>query len=80
MDHGGGRGGHTIVRQLHQHPWHYDISEFIATMITRQSDRVRRFDYFQGIRSPEGENFGAVEKVIDDDRSRIRASTFSPAT
>ncbi|MGM0856752.1 MAG: HalD/BesD family halogenase [Pseudomonadota bacterium] len=61
-----------------QHPWHYDTNEFIVTMMTRQSHGGGRFEYAPGIRSPEGENFDEVEKVIDGGRSRLKALDLQP--
>lgn len=37
-----------------------------------------RFEYAPGIRSPEGENFDEVEKVLDGDRSRLKALDLQP--
>lgn len=61
-----------------EQPWHYDTNEFIVTMMTRQSDAGGRFEYAAGIRSPEGENFEGVEKVLDGDRSRLTAIDLKP--
>ncbi|WP_290794557.1 hypothetical protein [Halomonas sp.] len=68
----------NVLREGCQHPWHYDTNEFIVTMMTRQSHRGGRFEYAPGIRSPEGENFEAVEKVIDGDRSRLKSLDLQP--
>ncbi|SDN51284.1 HalD/BesD family halogenase [Vreelandella arcis] len=68
----------NVLREGCQHPWHYDTNEFIVTMMTRQSHAGGRFEYAPGIRSPEGENFAEVEKVIDGDRSRLKALDLQP--
>ncbi|AVV35174.1 hypothetical protein C8233_17420 [Halomonas sp. SF2003] len=68
----------NVLRDGCQHPWHYDTNEFIVTMMTRQSDAGGRFEYAAGIRSPEGENFEGVEKVLDGDRSRLTAIDLKP--
>ncbi|CAM3890003.1 hypothetical protein VRRI112168_05195 [Vreelandella rituensis] len=68
----------NVLREGCQHPWHYDTNEFIVTMMTRQSHGGGRFEYAPGIRSPEGENFDEVEKVIDGDRSRLKALDLQP--
>ncbi|MFC4973431.1 hypothetical protein ACFPTY_02955 [Halomonas beimenensis] len=68
----------NVLREGCQHPWHYDTNEFIVTMMTRQSHGGGRFEYAPGIRSPEGENFEEVEKVIDGDRSRLKSLDLQP--
>ncbi|MDN3526254.1 hypothetical protein QWY79_13365 [Halomonas sabkhae] len=68
----------NVLREGCQHPWHYDTNEFIVTMMTRQSHGGGRFEYAPGIRSPEGENFAEVEKVIDGDRSRLKSLDLQP--
>ena len=68
----------NVLREGCQHPWHYDTNEFIVTMMTRQSHAGGRFEYAPGIRNPEGENFAEVEKVIDGDRSRLKALDLQP--
>ncbi|QFU01817.1 hypothetical protein FIU83_09210 [Halomonas sp. THAF5a] len=68
----------NVLREGCQHPWHYDTNEFIVTMMTRQSHGGGRFEYAPGIRSPEGENFDEVERVIDGDRSRLKSLDLQP--
>lgn len=68
----------NVLREGCQHPWHYDTNEFIVTMMTRQAHGGGRFEYVPGIRSPEGENFDAVENVIDGDRTHIKALDLQP--
>lgn len=68
----------NVLREGCQHPWHYDTNEFIVTMMTRQSHGGGRFEYVPGIRSPEGENFAAVEKVIDGDHASVKSLELQP--
>ncbi|TGG93328.1 hypothetical protein E4656_09745 [Natronospirillum operosum] len=68
----------NVLREGCQHPWHYDTNEFIVTMMTRQSEGGGRFEYAPGIRSPEGENFSAVEKVLDGDHTSVRKIDLQP--
>ncbi|MCG6659221.1 hypothetical protein HOP52_15790 [Halomonas campisalis] len=68
----------NVLREGCQHPWHYDTNEFIVTMMTRQSHGGGRFEYAPGIRSPEGENFAEVEKVLDGDRTRLKSLDLQP--
>jgi hypothetical protein len=68
----------NVLREGCQHPWHYDTNEFIVTMMTKQAKGGGRFEYSPGIRSPEGENFDEVERVIDGDRSTIKSLDLQP--
>lgn len=68
----------NVLREGCQHPWHFDTNEFIVTLMTRQSHAGGCFEYAPGIRSTEGENFDAVERVINGDRSRLKSLDLSP--
>ncbi|SHE86949.1 hypothetical protein SAMN02745148_01273 [Modicisalibacter ilicicola DSM 19980] len=68
----------NVLREGCQHPWHYDTNEFIVTMMTRQSHGGGRFEYCPGIRSPEGENFEEVQKILDGDRSGLKSLDLQP--
>lgn len=63
----------NVLREGCQHPWHYDTNEFIVTMLTRQPRAGGRFEYAPAIRSPESENFEAVQAVLDGDRARVKS-------
>lgn len=68
----------NVLREGCQHPWHYDTNEFIVTMMTKQSQGGGRFEYAPGIRSPEGENYSDVERVIDGDLSSVKSLDLQP--
>lgn len=68
----------NVLREGCQHPWHYDTNEFIVTMMTKQSDQGGEFQYSPGIRNPDGENYDAVESVLDGDRSQVKSLTLEP--
>ncbi|MAM56576.1 MAG: hypothetical protein CMN25_04515 [Salinicola sp.] len=63
----------NVLREGCQHPWHYDTNEFIVTLMTRKPQAGGRFEYVPGIRSPEGENFEAVEAVLDGDTRELKS-------
>ncbi len=68
----------NVLREGCQHPWHYDTNEFIVTMMTRQSEAGGRFEYSPGIRSPGGENFEGVQRVLDGDDHNVRKLDLQP--
>ncbi len=62
-----------------EQPWHYDTNEFIVSMMTQQPDAGGDFEYCPNIRSPEGENYGDVGRVVrGETRAPIRAITLRP--
>lgn len=63
----------NVLREGCQHPWHYDTNEFIVTMLTQRPGAGGNFEYAPGIRSPDSENFEAVQAVLDGDRSRVKS-------
>lgn len=63
----------NVLREGCQHPWHYDTNEFIVTMLARQPRAGGRFEYAPALRSPESENFEAVQAVLDGDRARVKS-------
>ncbi|WP_251978456.1 HalD/BesD family halogenase [Salinicola avicenniae] len=63
----------NVLREGCQHPWHYDTNEFIVTLLTRKPEDGGRFEYAPGIRSPEGENYDGVERVLDGESQGLKS-------
>lgn len=62
-----------------EQPWHYDTNEFIVSMMTQQPEAGGDFEYCPNIRSPQGENYGAVGSVVrGETRAPINAITLQP--
>ncbi|WP_443984305.1 HalD/BesD family halogenase [Burkholderia contaminans] len=62
-----------------EQPWHYDTNEFIVSMMTQQPTAGGDFEYCPNIRSPEGENYGAVGAVVrGETRAPISVITLQP--
>lgn len=62
-----------------QQPWHYDTNEFIVSMMTQRAEHGGDFEYCPNIRSPEGENYDGVGKVLrNEDRSVVKVLTLRP--
>lgn len=51
--------------------WHFDSNEVNITLLLQAPEGGGEFEYVPLIRSPEDENFEAVKRVLDGDRSRI---------
>ncbi|MET3822049.1 MULTISPECIES: hypothetical protein [Burkholderia] len=62
-----------------EQPWHYDTNEFIVSMMTQQPAAGGDFEYCPGIRSPEGENYNEVGRVVrGETRAPVRVITLRP--
>ncbi|WP_341316092.1 hypothetical protein WN982_32315 [Paraburkholderia sp. IMGN_8] len=62
-----------------EQPWHYDTNEFIVSMMTQQPEAGGDFEYCPNIRSPEGENYGDVGRVVrGETRAPINVITLQP--
>jgi hypothetical protein len=68
----------NVLRPGCQHPWHYDTNEFIVSLMTRQPDGGGTFEYCPSIRTPEGENYEDVSKVLHGDRAPVRSLDLEP--
>ncbi|HSK38868.1 MAG TPA: hypothetical protein VK943_03790 [Arenibaculum sp.] len=68
----------NVLRPGCQHPWHYDTNEFIVSVMTQEPEDGGLFEYCPGIRSPEGENFDAVGRVLAGDRGPVRSLKLEP--
>jgi hypothetical protein len=51
--------------------WHFDTNEVNITLLLQAPEAGGEFEYVPLIRSPENENFDAVKRVLDGDRSKV---------
>lgn len=62
-----------------QQPWHYDTNEFIVTMMTQKPEIGGAFEYSPMIRTPEGENYEGVARVLrEEDRETVSILDLKP--
>jgi hypothetical protein len=62
-----------------EQPWHYDTNEFIVSMMTQQPTAGGDFEYCPNIRSPQGENYEGVGRVVrGETREAINVITLRP--
>jgi hypothetical protein len=60
--------------------WHFDNSEFAVTLMLQESLDGGEFEYVPAIRTPEDENFAAVQAVLRGARDRVRSLHAAPGT
>ena len=59
-------------------PWHFDSCEFTLSLMIQKPEKGGKFEYCPFIREPGNENFDAVKKVLDGDRTRVRQLKLEP--
>ncbi|MBE1284194.1 MAG: hypothetical protein GJ676_12860 [Rhodobacteraceae bacterium] len=58
--------------------WHFDNNEFTVSFGLKQTEEGGAFEYVPNLRSREDENYGAVQAVLDGDRSKLRSLKLRP--
>ncbi|WP_343563640.1 HalD/BesD family halogenase [Kiloniella sp. b19] len=59
-------------------PWHFDNNEFTISLGLTQSPGGGAFEYVPNLRTSEDENYDAVQRVLDGDRSHLRSLVLKP--
>jgi alkylated DNA repair dioxygenase AlkB len=60
--------------------WHFDNSEFAVTLMLQESLEGGEFDYVPAIRTPDDENFAAVQAVLHGAGEPVRSLPAAPGT
>jgi len=68
----------NVLRPGCQHPWHFDTTAFVVSLLTREPEGGGVFEYCPGIRSPEHENFAEVGAVLRGESDRPRRLVLRP--
>ena len=58
--------------------WHFDNNEFTVSFGLKQTEEGGDFEYVPNLRSREDENYDAVQRVLDGDRSDLRSLKLRP--
>ncbi len=58
--------------------WHFDNNEFTISFGLKQTDEGGEFEYVPNLRSRDDENYDAVQKVLDGDRTNLRSLKLRP--
>ncbi|MDN5790490.1 MAG: hypothetical protein L0H25_06440 [Micrococcales bacterium] len=70
----------TTFRPGDELGWHFDRSEFSMTVMYQQADKGGDFEYVPGLRSETDENYEAVQRVLEGDRTGIKILPSAPGT
>ena len=53
--------------------WHFDAGDMVTTLLLQEPDAGGLFEYVPGIRSDADENFDAVSRILDGDRTGVHS-------
>lgn len=60
------------------HPWHFDNTDFVVSLMTQRPEAGGTFEYCPGLRSASEENEAGVAAVLDGDRTAVRTLELRP--
>ncbi|MFT0531914.1 hypothetical protein ACMHYJ_03635 [Castellaniella hirudinis] len=60
--------------------WHFDRSEFSITVMYQPAEQGGLFEYVSALRTETDECYDAVQKVLEDDPSRVKLLSSAPGT
>ena len=68
----------NVVKPNDKHVWHFDSNEFVVTVLTQPAEAGGEFEYVPNIRSADGENYDAVQAVIEGRSSGAHVIDLRP--
>jgi hypothetical protein len=70
----------SVMRDTDYLRWHFDQTDFVTSLSIQSSDQGGEFEYAPLIRNSENENYDAVRKLLNGDRSLVTRITNKPGT
>lgn len=68
----------NMVEEGEGFPWHYDTNNYTVTLAIQNGESGGAFEYCPWLRSSEDENYGAVQAVLDGDRTPVHTLDLEP--
>ena len=62
----------SIMDEGGRQQWHFDSSDFVVSLLLQSPERGGVYEYVPMLRSDDDENYDAVQRVLDGDRSLVR--------
>lgn len=59
-------------------PWHFDTNNYTVTLAIQNADAGGAFEYCPNLRTPEDENYDAVEAVLDGRSTQVKTLVLQP--
>jgi hypothetical protein len=60
--------------------WHFDLSSFVVSIPLQEADAGGEFEMVQWIRSPDDEQYGRVQRVLDGDHFEVEVLKHKPGS
>jgi hypothetical protein len=70
----------TVLGDGDAHAWHYDDNDFVVSLLLQSAEQGGVFEYAPDIRGEDDENYEAVRRVFDGERSAVVAEPLAPGT
>jgi hypothetical protein len=70
----------TIMYDGDTHGWHFDLNDFVVSILLQAPEAGGTFDFAPYIRSDSNENYPAVAQVMDGSSDKIRRIRVEPGT
>lgn len=59
-------------------PWHFDTNNYTVTLAIQNAEAGGEFEYSPMLRSATDEHYGAVQRVLDGERTTVRTLVLQP--
>lgn len=70
----------TVMYDGDTHGWHFDLNDFVVSILLQAPEGGGTFDFAPYIRSDSNENYADVAQVLDGTSERIRSIRVEPGT
>jgi hypothetical protein len=70
----------TVLGEGDAHAWHYDSNDFVVSLLLQSAERGGLFEYAPNIRGEDDENYEAVARLFDGDRSGLKVGQLEPGS
>jgi hypothetical protein len=70
----------TVMADGDTHGWHFDLNDFVVSILLQTPDAGGTFDFAPNIRTEADENFAAVAAVMDGTSSAVRSVRVDAGT
>jgi hypothetical protein len=75
-----GKINYSMMRDKDYLRWHFDQSDFVVSIPVQDCEGGGKYEYVYNIRDKEHENFAAVKKVLEGDRSNVKILNTPPGS
>jgi hypothetical protein len=70
----------TVMYEGDTHGWHFDLNDFVVSILLQAPEAGGTFDFVPNIRSDDDESYEAVASVLDGESPRVRSIKVEAGT